>query len=172
MVAQKAMRSARLASAFMAASALTGCLNLAEYREPEVDLPDRYALLAPVPVSTPETAQWWRLFEDPLLNDLVDRVQTENLDLKEAGERVIEARAIARREGNTLSGSANLGANARTVTDTVGFGLSLTLDPFGRGHREVDIVLTDQRYGELTHRRIDPVVGPATALLESVRYSV
>ncbi len=141
MVAHKAMRGARLVSAFLALPALMGCLNLVEYREPDVDLPDRYALLAPVPVSTSETARWWGLFKDPLLNTLVDRVQAENLNLKEADERVTEARAIARREGNTVSGSANLNANARNTIDTAGFGLSLALDPFGRKRSEADAAL-------------------------------
>ena len=82
-----------------------------------------------------------RLFEDPLLDTLVDRVQTENLDLKEADERVTEARAIARREGNTVSGSANLEANARDTIDTAEFDLSLNLDPFGRERFEANAAL-------------------------------
>ncbi len=99
-------------------------------------------MLAPVPASTQETAQWWRLFKDPLLNNLVDRVQAENLDLKEANERVTEAREIARREGNTVSGSANLDANARNNrVNTAGAGLSLVLDPFGKERREADAAL-------------------------------
>ena len=141
MVAQKAMRGAQLASVFMASSVLAGCLNFVDYKTPEYDLPDRYALLAPVPVSSSETERWWRLFEDPLLDTLVDRVQTENLDLKEADERVTEARAIARREGNTVSGSANLEANARDTIDTAEFDLSLNLDPFGRERFEANAAL-------------------------------
>jgi len=82
MLAHKTMRGARLVSVFMALPMLMGCLNFVEYRKPELNLPDRYALLAPVPVSTPETARWWKLFKDPLLNTLVDRVQAENLDPK------------------------------------------------------------------------------------------
>ncbi len=56
MVAQKAIRGARLASVFMASSVLMGCLNFVEYSEPDYDLPDRYALLAPVPVSAGDGA--------------------------------------------------------------------------------------------------------------------
>lgn len=141
MVTQKAKRRARLTSVFMASSVLMGCLNVAEYRKLEINLPDRYGLLAPVPVSSPETARWWRLFEDPLLNTLVDRVQTENLDLKEAEERVAEARAIARREGNTVSGNADLDATARNTVDTAGLGLSLNLGGFGRERREARAAL-------------------------------
>jgi multidrug efflux system outer membrane protein len=141
MVAQKAMRGARLMSAFLASSVLMGCLNFAEYNEPSLDLPDGFAMLAPVPASTAETAQWWRLFNDPLMNTLVERVQAENLDLREAQERVTEAQAIARREGNTVSGSADLDVNLRDTIDTAGLGLSLVLDPFGGERSEATAAL-------------------------------
>ena len=138
MAAQKIMRGARLTSAFVASLVLTGCLNFVEYKAPEADLPDRYALLAPVPVSALETSQWWQLFDDKLLNDLVSRVLVENLNVKEAEERVAEAQGVARREGNTVSGNANLDANARNTIDTAGAGFSLNLDPFGSERSEAD----------------------------------
>ena len=141
MAARRVVRSAGLMWALVATSALTGCLKFTEYEAPKFDLPDRYALLAPVPVSSPETAQWWRLFDDPLLTDLVNDVLLENLSLKEAGERVTEAQGIARREGNTVSGNATLDANARNTVDTAGFGLSLTLDPFGGERSEANAAL-------------------------------
>jgi multidrug efflux system outer membrane protein len=39
-------------------------------------------------------AAWWRVFEDPILDDLVGRAVAGNLDLKQAEARVREARAI------------------------------------------------------------------------------
>ena len=141
MAARRVVRSAGLMWALLVTSALTGCLKFTEYKAPEFDLPDRYALLAPIPVSSSETSQWWRLFNDPLLNDLVDGVLAENLSLKEADERVTEAQGIARREGNTVSGDANLDANARNTLDTAGFGLSLRLDPFGSERSEANAAL-------------------------------
>ena len=141
MTACIAMRGARLTCTLLVTSALVGCLNLRVYEAPERALPDRYALLAPVPVSSYETSQWWRLFEDQQLNALVDRVLAENLNIKEAQERVVEAQAIARREGNTVSGSASLDANARNTIDTAGLGLSLNLDPFGGERSEATAAL-------------------------------
>src|SRR6185437_12106303 len=39
-------------------------------------------------------AAWWRVFEDPVLDDLVGRAVAGNLDLRQAEARVRQARAI------------------------------------------------------------------------------
>jgi NodT family efflux transporter outer membrane factor (OMF) lipoprotein len=41
----------------------------------------------------PEHRNWWRVFDDPNLDRLIDRAYRENLSLKTAGVRVLEARA-------------------------------------------------------------------------------
>ena len=40
------------------------------------------------------TASWWQNFKEPVLNELISRVKDQNLALKIAGLRVLEARAI------------------------------------------------------------------------------
>ncbi|WP_009962157.1 efflux transporter outer membrane subunit [Verrucomicrobium spinosum] len=45
-------------------------------------------------VTAPTVAQWWRRYNDPKLNSLVDRAIASNLDLKIAAARVEEARAL------------------------------------------------------------------------------
>lgn len=40
-----------------------------------------------------EYCNWWRLFNDPVLDQLVDRAYCENLSLKIAGVRILEARS-------------------------------------------------------------------------------
>jgi NodT family efflux transporter outer membrane factor (OMF) lipoprotein len=40
-----------------------------------------------------EYRDWWRVFDDPALNGLIDRAYRENLSLRIAGLRVLEARA-------------------------------------------------------------------------------
>lgn len=37
---------------------------------------------------------WWESFNDPMLNNLVEIALAENIDLKEAGKRILEARAL------------------------------------------------------------------------------
>jgi len=38
-------------------------------------------------------AEWWRVFNDPALNSLMDTAYQQNLTLREAGERILAARA-------------------------------------------------------------------------------
>ena len=38
-------------------------------------------------------AQWWKTFNDPTLNTLVDKAYAQNLDIESAGLRILQARA-------------------------------------------------------------------------------
>src|SRR5437764_14381878 len=47
------------------------------------------------PPSNPEgLAQWWRVYNDPVLNSLISDAYQQNLPLRVAGERIAEARAL------------------------------------------------------------------------------
>ncbi len=46
-----------------------------------------------VRIDEPELAQWWAVFNDPVLDNLVVEARRENIPLKVAGLRVLEARA-------------------------------------------------------------------------------
>jgi multidrug efflux system outer membrane protein len=46
-----------------------------------------------VSAAQPEAA-WWRVFQDPVLDDLIRRALAGNLDLRIAGDRVCESRAL------------------------------------------------------------------------------
>eukprot|EP00581_Thalassiosira_minuscula_P024135 CAMPEP_0184415538 /NCGR_PEP_ID=MMETSP0738-20130409/8802_1 /TAXON_ID=385413 /ORGANISM="Thalassiosira miniscula, Strain CCMP1093" /LENGTH=67 /DNA_ID=CAMNT_0026774767 /DNA_START=106 /DNA_END=309 /DNA_ORIENTATION=- len=53
---------------------LAGCAEIGMSQRPlEVDLPDRYSVLAPVEVPSREDTEWWRSFNDPVLDQLVTR---------------------------------------------------------------------------------------------------
>jgi len=90
---------------------LAGCTVGPDYKAPERQLSASYSSLDQVPqatsdgaaTSTPITAQpltqealatWWRNFNDPVLDSLVERAINQNLDLKAAAARVREARAL------------------------------------------------------------------------------
>ncbi|MEJ2321278.1 MAG: TolC family protein, partial [Gammaproteobacteria bacterium] len=45
---------------------------------------------------------WWKLFNDPSLNRLIDIAKRENLALRTAGLRVLESRALLGVAGSTL----------------------------------------------------------------------
>ena len=45
------------------------------------------------PVAAPIDTEWWKGFNDPTLTDLVQRVATQNLDVRSAGFRLAQSRA-------------------------------------------------------------------------------
>ena len=52
--------------------------------------------------------QWWRTLNDPALDALLQSAQSENLTLREAYERIVEARANLRLQGGQLRPNGNL----------------------------------------------------------------
>ena len=106
------------------------------------------------PADTKSLAQWWAVFNDPTLNHLVACAYHQNLTLREAGFRVLQARAqLAIAQGNlfpqsqTASGSYNRTAAALTPNAVgatrffdqwnYGFNLQWELDFWGQFRRAV-----------------------------------
>ncbi len=52
--------------------------------------------------SAPLPDQWWRSFDDPILNNLVEEALARNFDLRTAFDRLAQARATARVEAAAL----------------------------------------------------------------------
>ena len=74
-----------------------GCAAVGpDHQEPRADLPAAFdqARGARIAAGPAEVVGWWRAFEDPLLDALVERATRENLSLQEALSRVREARAL------------------------------------------------------------------------------
>jgi NodT family efflux transporter outer membrane factor (OMF) lipoprotein len=65
------------------------------YIPPVLDAPDRWRLELAEGLATGDAdlQTWWQVFEDPLLESLVERAQDGNLDLAEAFFRIDESRA-------------------------------------------------------------------------------
>jgi outer membrane protein TolC len=121
---------------------LTGCTSLSEYihngfkvgpnyGKPPASVSPQWIDAADVRVrsDTDDLSQWWKVFNDPVLNDLVGHAYRQNLTLREAGFRVLQARA---EYGVTVGGlfpqSQNINASyARTATSTA----SILGGPFG-----------------------------------------
>ena len=109
---------------------LSACTVGPTYKSPEMNLPDRYSLVAPVTKASTRDLHWWTDFNDPVLNALVHQGMQGNLDVAEARERVHEAAAIVRRDGVALTGSGGVEAtgnsnagNTSEVSVTGSFGL-------------------------------------------------
>ncbi|WP_167853465.1 efflux transporter outer membrane subunit [Roseovarius aestuariivivens] len=97
----------RLISICLSAALLAGCSDAdLPFRAPEIDLPDRYARMAPVRTPTREDVEWWRSFGDPVLDQLITHGLNGNLSLAQAQARIAEAAAAARRDGVPASGTA------------------------------------------------------------------
>ncbi len=92
-------------------------------------------------------AQWWKTFNDPTLNILVQKTYAQNLDIKSAGLRIAQARAILGiSEGLTfpqaqsISGSASSSRTkaADIATAGVNFDIGWELDIWGKYARGIE----------------------------------
>ncbi len=76
---------------------LPSCVTGPDYARPAQDPPAAYKSAAADEAAQPGlTRDWWRLFNDPELNALVDEALQANLDLQAAMARVAQSRASAR----------------------------------------------------------------------------
>jgi multidrug efflux system outer membrane protein len=77
---------------------LAGCATVGpDYQRPEVALPSAFP--SELPSSGILAAEWWKLYNDATLNELVDSARARNADIKLAAARLQEAEALAREAG-------------------------------------------------------------------------
>jgi NodT family efflux transporter outer membrane factor (OMF) lipoprotein len=71
-----------------------GCMVGPDYATPDTDVPDSWgnAFSVKTDSATVQLAEWWKQFNDPILNDLIERAYSGNLSLKEAVTRIDIAR--------------------------------------------------------------------------------
>lgn len=91
---------------------LTACAIGPDYRRPNVDLPAQYAEAAKIDGDAiAATRDWWKLFNDPMLGDLVSHAFERNYDLQQAAARIEEATGIMREAGAAQYPEVDLGAS-------------------------------------------------------------
>ena len=139
----------------IALTLLTACSAVGpEFEKPEQDLPREWTETGNVGLeSSPiEQPQWWRLFNDPVLNQLVETAWAQNNSLEIAGLRVLEARAqLGIAQGNKYpqsqlsAGSAtytspanNFGGGSNVWQYGIGASTSWELDFWGRFRRGIE----------------------------------
>jgi len=92
-------------------------------------------------------AQWWKTFNDPTLNTLVQKSYAQNLDIKSAGLRILQSRAaLGISEGlsfpqvQTLSGSAATTRNSGNNFEVAGlnFDMGWEMDIWGKYARGIE----------------------------------
>jgi outer membrane protein TolC len=92
-------------------------------------------------------AQWWRTFNDPTLNRLVQKAYAQNLDIQSAGLRILQARAaLGISESLTLPQIQTLSGNAATTRNSgnnfelanLNFDLGWEIDVWGKYARGIE----------------------------------
>jgi multidrug efflux system outer membrane protein len=100
------------------ALALSGCMVGPDYQRPQTPLPTTYAdapttnASAPASATTTVRADWWTLYDDPTLNDLVRTALSENLDVAAAVAKIEEFDADLREANAALFPEIDLGGAA------------------------------------------------------------
>jgi len=91
------MRSATIALVAVAAVLLNACTAVGpDFEKPEADLPSDWSAETEAggfDTGTQQQAEWWLVFDDPVLNRLVDVARLHNNTLEIAALRILEARA-------------------------------------------------------------------------------
>ena len=90
------------------------CMMGPKYKRPAVDVPQEYRAPAPqaaAQASSLGNEQWWQVYQDPVLTQLIHTALAQNYDVRIAAARVLEAQAqVGITRANQLP-SAAVGAN-------------------------------------------------------------
>ena len=142
------MNFTKLATALMLSSSLFGCAAVVKtpYQQPSVNMPNNFQNSKAVSQQVHADVyadQWWTLFGDTQLNQLVNQVLSSNTDLAVAGINLQQARLQAglaqNKQGPRVNSSISAGHNIELNSgDDSSRGLSLSggvsyeLDLFGK----------------------------------------
>lgn len=105
----------RLCQSVLSIFFLAGCTVGPVYETPEVEIPCDWHSEVPLGFNTASSEDliWWKCLQDPILNELMIYAAAQNMDLKIAAIRVLQARAeIKAKKGDLyphIDGSANYG---------------------------------------------------------------
>jgi NodT family efflux transporter outer membrane factor (OMF) lipoprotein len=148
----------------LTAALLSACAVGPDYQPPKVETPTQWAEAPTAAKDSLRLNSWWRTFNDPVLDHLIDEAILSNLDLKLAETRIREARAtyigtiaaglpnvngrsnLMRRRNNTnvsTSGSNSSGGSFGSSDQIInifqlGFDASWEIDLFGGVRRAVE----------------------------------
>ena len=137
---------------------VTGCMVGPDFVKPDASVEDVWTQQEDPRIKTDaaDFREWWKVFNDPVLNNLIENAYQQNLDLQVAGLRILEARAqlgVAvgfqfpqTQELNSSAKMIGFGQNEpnRALSDKfyydyqVGFDAAWELDFWGRFRRGVE----------------------------------
>ncbi len=139
----------------LSAFSFGGCTMLGpDFRPPEAELPESWnerenAVFQKQ--SEEESIEWWKLFNDPTLDKLIQAAYEQNLSLRTAGLRILEARAqLGRVKGNIYPQLQEMNGDAMTIGTTgpasdryynaasIGFDVGWEIDFWGKFSRSIE----------------------------------
>lgn len=138
---------------------LTGCTTLGpDYIEPQLNLPRQWHNVSSDSTGERplELAAWWRILDDPILTDLIQKASDGNLDVKEGLSRIRQARLQRLKSGADRYPTLDSGASAKksyiwdeddnqtgTELYSVGFDADWEVDLFGGTQRSLEAAQAD-----------------------------
>ena len=91
-----------------------GCMMGPKYKRPAVDVPQEYRAPAPQEASQASSLgneQWWQVYQDPVLTQLIHTAIADNYDVRIAAARVLAAQAQVGITRSNQFPSASVGAD-------------------------------------------------------------
>jgi multidrug efflux system outer membrane protein len=90
-----------------------------DYFRPKQALPEQYQAASTEVSNTLVSSDWWKLYQDPVLDDLIAKASVNNTDIKIAVARIEEADGYLREVGAALLPQVNLdaGTSRNKVTE-------------------------------------------------------
>jgi len=137
----------------LSAFSFSGCTMLGpDFAAPKPELPDSWSEDASFQkVSKKENVEWWKQFNDPALDSLIQTAYEQNLPLRTAGLRILESRAqLGLVKGNLFPQSQNLNGDIMTIGSTgpapdrhynaasIGFDVGWEIDFWGKFSRSIE----------------------------------
>jgi len=137
---------------------LCGCAAVGpNYQQPEIQTPDEWSENISQQIALDQNASlqtWWQVFNDPVLDDLIERARLANLDLKIAVTRISAARALlSSAQGGkapVIAGAASASIEHPSESESpegsenniqsygLGVAASWEIDVFGRVRRSIE----------------------------------
>lgn len=174
----KSRKARRLIMISLLGSTLAGCTVGPNHQQPATTMPAQWSTTQPATQSAVDVSlgEWWRIFRDPVLDDLIAQSVQGSLDLRAATARLVEARALRRvtaadelpsldasGQYQRRRASANAqGSDARRFSNVGddtnywqgGFDANWEVDVFGRVRRSVEAAEADIAVAEEARRNV------------------
>jgi NodT family efflux transporter outer membrane factor (OMF) lipoprotein len=137
----------------VAALSFSGCTMLGpDFQPPEPEVPASWSESAAFQkLSEKENIEWWKLFNDPTLDKLIQTAYGQNLSLRTAGLRIMESRAqLGLVKGNIYPQSQQMNGDIMTIGTTgpapdryynaaaIGFDVGWEIDFWGKFRRSIE----------------------------------